>query len=64
MAGGHDHADLQERDQEKAADAERRGFRVLRLRNEEVAYTEYRIERVRACLWPPPLPSQGGAVKR
>ncbi len=57
----HDDADVQERDRIKTKSAAMRGFHVLRLRNEEVNYTEHVIERVRAHLLPPtPGPSPKG----
>ena len=59
--GVHDHADVQERDRTKEADAERRGFRVLRLRNAEVENPERVMDQVRACLTAPhPCPSPKG----
>lgn len=51
--GVHEHADVQRRDREKAADAERRGYRVLRLQNAEVDYAEHVIGRVRSILTAP-----------
>ena len=59
--GAHDWADVEEQDRIKTEAAERHGFRVLRLRNEELNYTEHVIERVRAHLLPPaPGPSPKG----
>lgn len=59
--GAHDWEDVQERDRVKTADAETRGFRVLRIRNEELSDMECVVDRVRAHLLPPtPGPSPKG----
>ena len=59
--GAHDWADVQEQDRIEAEAAVARGFRVLRIRNEELSYAEHVIERVRAHLLPPaPGPSPEG----
>jgi len=59
--GVHDWADVQEQDRIKTAAAEARGFRVLRLRNEEADHVERVIGQVRKHLLPPtPGPSPKG----
>jgi very-short-patch-repair endonuclease len=57
----HDDAEVRARDLRKTADAERRGYRVLRLQNAEVEYPERVIDQVRVCLMAPhPCPSPKG----
>lgn len=54
----HDQDDVRLHDEQKTSDAERRGFRVLRLQNAEVEYPDRVLERVRASLTAPhPCPS-------
>ncbi|MBC7769235.1 MAG: DUF559 domain-containing protein [Phycisphaerales bacterium] len=60
----HDDPEVQAQDALKTSSAEARGFRVLRLTNAEVSYTEHVLERVREHLLPPtPNPSPKGEGK-
>lgn len=60
----HDDPDVRERDAVKTQAAEALGFRVLRIANAEVGYSEHVTARIRACLLPPtPGPSPKGEGK-